>query len=81
MCSKCGTATKLLSAQMYDTRQVFESLVCCVEPHKQFSRPPQSHTVECVIHNFWDTTETFLQNRVAKGNENSKIAMFARLVG
>ena len=80
MRSKYGMVTKLFSAQRYDPRQVFESLVWCAEPHKKFSRHPQSHTVECVKHNFWDTSETLLQNRVARGYENSKIAMFARLV-
>ena len=80
MRSKHGMVTKLFSAQRYDPRQVSESLVWYAEPHKKFSRPTQSHTVECVIHTFGDTSETLLQNRVAKGYENSKIAMFARLV-
>ena len=65
---------------VYDPKQVSESLVLCAEPHKKFSRPIQSQTVGCVKHNFWDTSETFLQNRVAKGYEISKIARFARLV-
>ena len=77
---KYGMVTKFFSAQRYDPRQVSQNLVRCAEPHKKFSRHPQSHTVECVKHNFWDTSETLLQNRVAKGYENSKIAMFARLV-
>ena len=80
MRSKYGMVTKLFSAQRYDPRQVSQNLVRCAEPHKKFSRHPQSHTVECVKHNFWDTSETLLQNRVAKGYENSKIAMFAHLV-
>ena len=80
MRSKHGMITKLFSAQRYDPRHVSESLVWCAEAHKKFSRPPQSQTVRCVKHNFGDTSETLLQNRVAKGYENSKIAMFARLV-
>ena len=80
MRSKHGMVTKLFSAQRYDPRQVSQNLVWCADPHKKFSRHPQSHTVECVKHNFWDTSETLLQNRVARGYENSKIAMFARLV-
>ena len=31
---KHGIITKRFSAQMYDPRQVSESLVWCVEPHK-----------------------------------------------
>ena len=80
MRSKHGMVTKLFSAQRYDPRQVFESLVWCAKPHRKFSRPTQSQTGGCVKHNFWDTSETLLQNRVAKGYENSKIAMFARFV-
>ena len=80
MRSKHGMVTKLFSAQRYDPREVSESLVLCAEPHKKFSRSTQSQTVGCVKHKFWDTSETLLQNRVAKGYENSKIAMFARLV-
>ena len=80
MRSRYGMVTKPFSAQRYDPRQVSQNLVWCAEPHKKFSRHPQSHTVECVKHNFWDTSETLLQNRVAKGYENSKIAMFARFV-
>ena len=80
MRSKHGMVTKLFSAQRYDPKQVSESLVLCAEPHKKFSRPIQSQTVGCVKHNFSDTSETFLQNRVAKRYENSKIAKFARLV-
>ena len=80
MRSKHGMVTKLFSAQRYDPRQVSESLVWCAEPHKKFSRLIQSQTVACVKHNFWNTSETFLQNRVAKGYEISKFAMFARLV-
>ena len=76
MRSKYGMVTKLFSAQRYDPRQVSQNLVRCAEPHKKFSRHPQSHTVECVKHNFWDTSETLLQNGVARGYENSKIAMF-----
>ena len=68
------------SAQRYDPRQVSQNLVRCAEPHKNFSRSIQSQTVGCVKHNFWDTSETFLRNRVAKEYENSKIAKFARLV-
>ena len=80
MRSKHGMVTKLFSAQRYDPRQVSESLVWCAEPHKKFSRLIQSQTVGCVKHNFWNNSETFLQNRVAKGYEISKFAMFARLV-
>ena len=80
MRSNDGMVMKLFSAQRYDPRQVSQNLVRCAEPHKKFSRHPQSHTVECVKQNFWDTSETLLQNRVAKGYENSKIAMFARFV-
>ena len=80
MRSKHGMVTKLFSAQRYDPKQVSESLVLCAEPHKKFSRPIQSQAVGCVKHNFWDTSETFLQNRVAKRYEISKIAKFARLV-
>ena len=80
MRSKYYIVTKPFSAQRYDPRQVFESLVWCAKPHRKFSRPTQSQTGGCVKHNFWDTSETLLQNRVAKGYENSKIAMFARLV-
>ena len=80
MRSKHGMVTKIFSAQRYDPKQVSESLVSCAEPHKKFSRSIQSQTVGCVKHNFSDTSETFLQNRVAKGYENSKIAKFARLV-
>ena len=78
--SKYGMVTKFFSAQSYDPRQVLKSLVWCAEPHKKFSRSTQSQTVGCVKHNFWGTSETLLQNRVAKGYENSKIAMFARFV-
>ena len=80
MRSKHGMVTKLFSAQRYDPRQVSQSLVWCAKPHQRFPRHPQSHTVECVKHNFWDTSETLLQNRLARGDENSKIGMFARLV-
>ena len=80
MRSKYGMVTKLFSAQMYDPRQASESLVWCAKPHIKFSQPTQSQTVRCVKHNFWDTSETLLQNRVAKGYENLKIAMFALLV-
>ena len=80
MRSKHGMVTKLFSAQRYDPKQVSESLVLCAEPHKKFSRPIQSQTVGCVKHNFWDTSETLLQNRVGEGYGNSKTAMFARLV-
>ena len=80
MRSKHGMVTKLFSAQRYDPKQVSESLVLCAEPLKKFSWPIQSQTVGCVKHNFWDTSETFLQNQVAKGYEISKIAKFARLV-
>ena len=79
MRSKHGMVTKLFSAQRYDPRQLSESLVLCAEPHKIF-RPIQSQTVGCVKHNFWDTSETFLQNRVAKGYEISKITSFAQFV-
>ena len=58
MRSKYGMVTKLFSAQRYDPRQVFESLVWCAEPYKKFSRPPKSYTVDCVIHTFGDTSET-----------------------
>ena len=70
MRSKYGMVTKLFSAQRYDPRQVLKSLVWCAEPHRKFSRPVQSQTVECVKQNFWDTSETLLQNRVTKGYEN-----------
>ena len=80
MRSKHGMVTKLFSTQRYDPRQVSQNLVWCAESHKKFFRHPQSHTVECVKHNFWDTSKTLLQSRVAKGYENSKIAMFARFV-
>ena len=80
MRSRYGMVTKLFSAQRYDPRQVSQNLVRCAEPHKKFSRHPQSHTVECVKHNFWDTSETLLQNRVGKGYGNSKNAMFALLM-
>ena len=80
MRSKYGMVTKLFSAQRYDPRQLSQNLVWCAEPHKKFSRHPQSHTVECVKHNSLDTSETLLQNRVARVYENSKIAMFARFV-
>ena len=80
MRSKHGMVTKRFSTQRYDPRQVSQNLVWCAEPHKKFSWYPQSHTVECVKHNFWDTSETLLQNRLAKGYDNSKIGMFARLV-
>ena len=80
MRSKHGMVTKLFSAQRYDPRQVSQNLVRCAEPHKKFSRTTQTHTVRCVKHNFWDTSKTFLQNRVAKGYETSKITMFARFV-
>ena len=53
MRSKHGMVAKLFSAQRYDPRQVSQNLVWCAEPHKKFSRHPQSHTVECVKHNFW----------------------------
>ena len=65
---------------MYDPRQVFESLVWCAEPHKNFFRAIQSQTVGYSKHNFWDTSETSLQNQFTRGYENAKIAMFARLV-
>ena len=52
MRSKHGMVTKLFSAQRYDPRQVSQNFVWCAEPHKKFSRRPQSHTVECVKHNF-----------------------------
>ena len=80
MRSKYYIVTKPFSAQRYDPRQVFESLVWCAKPHRKFSRPTQSQTGGCVKHNFWDTSETLLQNRVGEGYENSKIAMFTRLV-
>ena len=51
---------------MYDPRQVSESLVWCAEPHKKFIRATQSQIVDYSKHNFWNTSETFLQNRVAK---------------
>ena len=50
--SKYSMVTKFFSAQRYDPRQVPKNLVCCAKPHKKLSRPPQSHTVECVKHNF-----------------------------
>ena len=80
MRSKNGMVTKIFSVQRYDPTQVYESLVWYTEPHKIFSRSSLSHTVECVIHNFWDSSDTLLPNRVAREYENSKIAMFARLV-
>ena len=80
MRSEYGMVTKLFSAQRYDPRQVSERVVWYAEAHETFSRPTQSQTVGCVKHNFWDTSETLLQNRVAREYDNSKIAMFARLV-
>ena len=77
MRSKYGMVTKLFSAQRYDPRQVLQNLVRCAEPHKNFSQPTQTQTVGYVKHSFCDT---FLQNRVAREYENSKITMFARLV-
>ena len=58
MRSNDGMVMKLFSAQRYDPRQVFESTVWCAEPYKKFSRPPKSYTVDCVIHNSEDTSET-----------------------
>ena len=66
MRSKYGMVAKLFSAQRYDPRKVFESLAWCAKLYKKFSRPPKSYTVDCVIHTFGDTSETLLQNRVAK---------------
>ena len=66
MRSKYGMVTKFFPAQMYDPEQVFESLVWCAESQQKLSRPTQSQTVGCVTHNFWNTSETFLQNRVPK---------------
>ena len=80
MRSKYGMVTKLFFAQRYDPRQELESLVWCAKPHRKFSRLTQSQTGGCVKHNFWDTSETPLQNRVGEGYGNSTIAMFARLV-
>ena len=40
---------------------------------QKISRPIQSQTVGCLKHNCWDTSETFIQNRVDKWYENSKI--------
>ena len=77
---KYGMVTKRFSVQRYDPRQVSQNLVWCAEPHKKFSRLIQSQTVGCVKHNIWNTLEAFHQNRVAKGYEISKFAMFARLV-
>ena len=75
MRSKYGMVTNFFSsAQKYDSKKVFKSLVWCAETHNRFSRAPQSQTVGCVKHNFWDTSETLLQNQVGKGYENSKIA-------
>ena len=80
MRSNDGMVMKLFSAQRYDPKQVSQSLVWCAEPHKKFFRAIQSQTVGYSKHNFWDTSETSLQNQVARGYENPKIAMFARLV-
>ena len=80
MRSKHGMVMKLFSAQKYDPRQVSDSLVWRSEPHKTFFRAIQSQTVGYSKHNFWDTSETSLQNQVSKGYENPKITMFARLV-
>ena len=39
MRSEHGMVTKVFSAQMYDPRQVSESLVWYAEPHKKFIGP------------------------------------------
>ena len=80
MRSSDGMAMKLFSAQRYDPKHVSQSLVWCAESHKKVFRAIQSQTVGYSKHNFWDTSETSLQNQVARGYENTKIAMFARLV-
>ena len=68
------------SAQRYDPKQVSQSWVWCAESHKNFFRAIQSQTVGYSKHNFWVTSETSLQNQVARGYENPKIATFARFV-
>ena len=70
MRSNDGMVMKLFSAQRYDPKQVSESLVWCAEPHKKFFRATQSQTVDYSKHNFWDTSETLLENRVAKCPKN-----------
>ena len=79
MRSKYDMVMKLFSAQRYDLKQASESLVWCAEP-PNFFHAIQSQTVGYSEHNFWDTSETSLQNQVARGYENPKIAIFARLV-
>ena len=70
MRSKHGMVMKLFSAQRYDLKQVSQSLVWCAEPHKKFFRAIQSQPVGYSKHNFWVTSETSLQNQVARGYEN-----------
>ena len=53
MRSKYGMVTNLFSTQRYDFTHVFGRLVWCPESHEKFSRDTQSHTVDCVKHNFW----------------------------